>query len=157
MPHYALEVVLTRPVRPAELRAAAPSIPLAVNCEATRLMALCSGKTPQRAAHRLRGRLGTRLPIDVITSHYPDRSGQVLLNVVLPRGTQAILRQSAKQAGRTPGQMMEQALNRTLTQHEIEEVDRLSSAVKRLLSGASPAHLLAAVGHVLARTPGAAP
>ncbi|MGW8747578.1 hypothetical protein [Streptomyces sp. NPDC055794] len=153
MPHHALEVVLTRSARPVELRAAARSIPLAANHDATRLMALCRGKTVRRAAHRLRRRLGTHLPIDVITTHYPDTHGQVLLNVCVPPATRAVLGQTAEQAGQTPEHMLELALHQRLTQHDREESDRLSRAVNHLLAGTTPARLLTAVGHALTRTP----
>lgn len=157
MPHHALEVVLTHPARPAELRAATRSIPLAANHDATRLMALCRGKTARRAAHRLRRRLGTHLPIDVITTHYPDTHGQVLLNVRVSPTTRAALDRTAEQAGQTPEQMLERALHQRLTQHDREETDRLSRAVNHLLTGTTPARLLTAVGHALTRPPGAAP
>ncbi|GAA5215858.1 hypothetical protein [Streptomyces thinghirensis] len=157
MVHHALEVVLTRPARPAELHAATRSIPLAANHDATRLMALCPGKTARRAAHRLRRRLGTHLPIDVITTHYPDTHGQVLLNVCVPPATRAALGRTAEQAGQTSEQMLERALRQKLTQCDREEADRLSHAVDHLLTSTTPARLLTAVGHALTRSPGAAP
>ncbi|MET9045752.1 hypothetical protein ABZX34_23315 [Streptomyces sp. NPDC004362] len=40
-----------------------------------------SAKTPDRPARRLRRRLSTRLLIDVIITHCPDTSGQMLLDV----------------------------------------------------------------------------
>nr|WP_306416601.1 hypothetical protein [Streptomyces sp. alain-838] len=81
MPHHALEIPLTRPISQAELRAAARRVPRAANADAARLMALCPGKTEGRAAQRLRRHLTTALPIDVITTHYPNTNGDVLLNV----------------------------------------------------------------------------
>lgn len=157
MSHHALEVVLTRSARPAELRAATHCVPLAANHDATRLMALCRGKTTRRAAHSLRRRLGTHLPIDVITTHYPDTHGQVLLNVCLPPATQAALGRTTEQADQPPEQMLERALHQNLVQYDREEADRLSRAVNHLLTGTTPARLLTAVGHALTRSPGAAP
>ncbi|WP_324611064.1 hypothetical protein [Streptomyces pactum] len=157
MPHHALEVLLTRSARPAELRAATRSIPLAANHDATRLMALCPGKTARRAAHRLRRRLGEHLPVDVITTHYPDTHGQVLLNVSVPPATRAVLGRTAEQAGQTPEQVLERALHQELTQYDREETERLSRAVNHLLIGTTPARLLTAVGHALTRFPGAVP
>ncbi|MBQ0882814.1 hypothetical protein KBY48_33455 [Streptomyces sp. RT42] len=157
MPHHALEIVLTRSARPAELRAATRSIPLAANHDATRLMALCPGKTARRAAHRLRRRLGTHLPIDVITTRYPDSHGRVLLNVSLPPATQATLSRTAEQTGQSPEQTLKRTLHQKLTQYDREETDRLTHAVKHLLTGTTPAHFLTAVGHALTRSPGAAP
>jgi hypothetical protein len=54
MPYHALEVLLTRPLVPAELRDAAHVLPLATNHDTTRLMTLVRAKTPGRAAHRPR-------------------------------------------------------------------------------------------------------
>lgn len=56
-------------------------------------MALVPAKTPARAARRLRRRLEDRLPIDVITTHYPDASGKILLDLVfLPAALSAYKR-----------------------------------------------------------------
>ncbi|OMI91365.1 hypothetical protein BSZ07_00185 [Streptomyces sp. M1013] len=157
MPHHALEVLLTRPISPAELRAAARRVPLAANADSTRLMALCPGKSEERAARRLRRHLTTALPIDVITTHYPDTSGDVLLNVTFTPAVHTALRHSAEQAGRTPEQVVERALHRALARHDRNETERLARALSHLLTGTTPASFLAAVGQVLARTPGAAP
>jgi hypothetical protein len=43
----------------------------------------------------LRRRLDALLPIDVLTTHYPDRRGRVLLNVALPHTADQALRQAA--------------------------------------------------------------
>jgi hypothetical protein len=110
-----------------------------------------------RAAHRLRHRLGTRLPVDVISTHYPDTAGQFLLNVAFSPVAHAAIRRSAGQAGQSPGLFVKLALDRALAQHASDEADRLDQAVRQLLAGTTAAHLLAAVGHVLTRTPGAAP
>ncbi|MFJ8086296.1 hypothetical protein ACIQ6Y_37765 [Streptomyces sp. NPDC096205] len=157
MPHHALEVVLTRPLSSAELREAVRVLPLATNHDTTRLMTLVRAKTPHRAAHRLRQRLAPRLPVDVITTHYPDAAGQVLLNLAFPPAVHATIRQAAHEAGQSPELFVKLALHRALAQHASDEADRLDRAVQQLLAGTTAAHLLAAVGHVLTRTPGAAP
>ncbi|MFJ9250302.1 hypothetical protein [Streptomyces sp. NPDC101776] len=157
MPHHALEILLTRPLTPAELRAAARVLPLAANHDTTRLMALVHAKTPDRAAHRLRQYLATRLPVDVITTHYPDADGQVLLNLAFPPAVHATIRQTARETGQSPERFVKLALHRALAQHASDESDRLDRAVQQLLAGTTAARLLAAVGHALTRTPGAAP
>ncbi|MGB8938880.1 MAG: hypothetical protein WCD21_01355, partial [Streptomyces sp.] len=80
---YAVEISLTRPASAGELHRARYRVTFAANADHTRLMTVQSGNSPGRALHRLRRRLGTVLPIDVLTTHYPDRRGRVLLNVVL--------------------------------------------------------------------------
>ncbi|MCX4878087.1 hypothetical protein [Streptomyces sp. NBC_00847] len=157
MPHHALEVLLTRPLVPAELRDAARVLPLAANHDTTRLMALVRAKTPGRAAHRLRQHLATRLPVDVITTHYADADGQVLLNLAFPSAVHATIRRAAQETGQSPELFVKLALHRALAQHASDEADRLDRAVQQLLAGTTAAHLLAAVGHALTRIPGAAP
>jgi hypothetical protein len=153
MPHHALEILLTRPLGPAELRAAARVLPLAANHDITRLMVLVHTKTPQRAARRLRHRLGARLPIDVITTHYPDADHKVILNVAFPPAAHAALEAAACRVHQGPERFVELALHRALAQHADQEADRLDRAVRELLAHTTPAHLLAAVGHALTRLP----
>ena len=155
--HHALEILLMRPLVPAELRDAARVLPLATNHDTTRLMTLVRAKTPGRAAHRLRQHLATRLPVDVITTHYPDAVGQVLLNLAFPPAVHATIRHAAHETGQSPELFVKLALHRALAQHASDEADRLDRAVQQLLAGTTAAHLLAAVGHALTRTPEAAP
>lgn len=157
MPHHALDITLTRPLTPAELDQAARTMPLAANHDATHLMTVVPAKTPGKALNRLRHRMGGRLPIDVITTHYPDSSGQILLNVAFPPAVHATIRQAAHETGQSPELFVKLALHRALAQHASDEADRLDRAVQQLLAGTTAAHLLAAVGHALTRTPGAAP
>ncbi|MEU8992849.1 hypothetical protein AB0C98_41810 [Streptomyces sp. NPDC048558] len=151
MPHHALEITLTRPLTAAELRHAAHAWPLAANHDATCLMALAGAKPPERAAHRLRQRLTSRLPIDVITTHYPDARGHVLLNVALPPDIHTALERDARRAGLTPERFVREALHRALAEHADRETDRLDRVVRQLLASTTAAHLLSAVGHALTR------
>lgn len=153
MPFHALEITLTRPLSPAALHHAARVLPLAPNHDATRLLALMPAKTPRRALRRARHRLGARLPIDVITTHYPDADRQVLLNVAFPPAVHASLKTQAQQAAQTPERFLELALHRALAEHADQETDRLDRAVCQLLAHTSPAYLLSAVGHALTRLP----
>ncbi|MEV7346280.1 hypothetical protein [Streptomyces sp. NPDC093544] len=155
MPHHALEITLTRPLTLAELHHAARTWPLAANHDATRLIALQSAKTPGRAAHRLRRRLNKRLPIDVITTHYPDASGQILLSLVFPPATRTALNTAADRAGQSPERFVQLTLRRALAQHASQESDRLDQAVRHLLAHTTATHLLPAVGRALTQTPGA--
>ncbi|MEV5107563.1 hypothetical protein AB0K55_37320, partial [Streptomyces massasporeus] len=149
MPHHALEITLTRPLSTAELRHAAQAWPLAANHNATRLTALVSARTPERAAHRLHQRLTAQLPIDVITTHYPDARGQVLINLAFPPAVHAALARKAHHAGLTPERYGREALQRALATHTDRENHLLDHAVRHLLARTTPAHLLSAVGHAL--------
>ncbi|MFJ3804297.1 hypothetical protein ACIPSJ_49480 [Streptomyces sp. NPDC090088] len=153
VPHHALEITLTRPLSTNALRRAAHALPLAANHDATRLMALVHAKHPHQAAHRLRRQLGLRLPIDVITTHYPDADHTMLLNVAFPPVIQAALKAHARRAHQTPERFVELALHRVLAEHADRETDRLDQAVHDLLAHTTPAYLLSAIGHALARLP----
>jgi hypothetical protein len=154
MPHHALDITLTRPLTPAELQQAARTMPLAANHDATHLMAVLPAKTSGKALNRLRHRMGGRLPIDVITTHYPDSSGQILLNVAFPPAAHTALRAAAGRMGQPPRCFMQLALHRALARHATDEADRLDQAVQHLLADTTASHLLAAIGRVLTRTPG---
>jgi hypothetical protein len=153
VPHHALEIMLTRAPTRAELDAARRRMPLAANHDTTRLMALVKAKTPSRAAHRLRRRLEGQLPVDVITTHYPDTNGKVLLNVAFPPAAHTALTTAARRAGQTLERFVEAALHRALADHADQEADRLDHAVRQLLARTTPQHLLSAVGHALTRLP----
>ncbi|NEB04229.1 hypothetical protein [Streptomyces sp. SID13726] len=153
MPHHALDIALTRPLTPAELRQATRTMPLAANHDATHLLAVARAKTPERAAHQLRRQLETRLPIDVITTHYPDANGQILLNVAFPPAVCTTLKTAARCAGQSPERFVELALHRALAERADQEADRLDHALRQLLAHTTPAHLLSAVGHALTRRP----
>ncbi|KAF5990770.1 hypothetical protein [Streptomyces sp. WAC00263] len=157
MPHHALEITLTRPLTPAELHKAAHAMPLAANHDATRVMTVVRAKTPGKALNRLRHQMGGRLPIDVITTHYPDTDSKILLNVAFPPATHTALRAAADRAGQPPHLFLELAVHRALARHASEEANRLDQAVQRLLTHTTSPHLLAALGRALTHTPGAAP
>lgn len=153
MPHHALEITLTRPLSTSALRRAARELPLAANHDATQLMALVQANTAHAAARRLRHRLGARLPIDVITTHYPDADHTVLLNIVFPPATHAALTVEAHRAHQSLERFVELALHRALAEHADQEIDRLDRAVRELLAHTTPAYLISAVGHALTRLP----
>ncbi|WP_349636910.1 DUF6083 domain-containing protein [Streptomyces mirabilis] len=95
---HAIEITLTRPGTDCELRRARRIAAPASNNDRTRLLTLQHAKTHGRALRALRRRLDAVLPIDVLTTHYPDRQGRVLLKRALSRTARtpsARLRQSA--------------------------------------------------------------
>ncbi|MER5959433.1 hypothetical protein [Streptomyces sp. NPDC001893] len=152
--HHAVEISLTSPATHAELAHAARTLPLAANHDATRLMAVVHAKTPGRALHRVRRRLREALPLDAITTHYPDSSGHVLLNITLPPHADTAIRRAAASAGQKPRPFVQLALHQALAQNIEEEAALLDGAVQRLLA-TTASQLLAAVGRALTPTPGA--
>ena len=156
MAHHALEVPLTRPLTAAELHHAARLLPLGTNHDTTRLMTLVRAKSPGRAAHRLRHRVGAaRLPVDVITTHYPDADGQILLNIAFPPAVHATICDTAHRAGQPLQLFIRHAIHRALDRHTGAEAACLDQAIQDLLAGTLPAHLLAAVGRAITHIPGA--
>ncbi|MFI5799745.1 hypothetical protein [Streptomyces sp. NPDC051677] len=153
MLHHALEITLTRPLSTRALRRAARELPLAANHDATRLMTLVPAETPHQAARRLRHRFGARLPIDVITAHYPDADHTVLLNIAFPPAAHAALTAEAHRVNQSLQRYVEGALHRALAEYADRETDRLDRAVRELLAHTTPAYLLSAVGQVLTRLP----
>lgn len=89
----------------------------------------------------------------MITTHYPDAGHNVLLNVAFAPAVHAALTADARRAKQTPERFLELALRRALAQHADQETDRLDRAVRQLLAHATPAQLLATVGHALTRLP----
>ncbi|MGJ3558093.1 hypothetical protein ACR6C2_00690 [Streptomyces sp. INA 01156] len=89
----------------------------------------------------------------MITTHYPDASGQVLLNLALPPAAHTALRTTALQTGQKPERLLERAVHRALAEHTDHEVKRLEHELRRLLAHTTPARLLAAMGHALTRNP----
>jgi hypothetical protein len=147
---YAVEIVLTRPATVREIHRARHRVTFAANAERTRLMAVQSGKSPGRALQRLRCRLDTVLPIDVLTTHYPDRHGRVLLNVVLSRRADTQIRREAATLGRRPGDVLAERITAGLTRSQRQRHHRLESQLQQLLTHHTPEEVLAcAAGRLL--------
>ncbi|WP_405669579.1 hypothetical protein [Streptomyces sp. NBC_01530] len=149
MPHHAVEIVLTRPVTPGELRHARCGVPLAANADRTRLMAVHRARHPDGALHALRRRLGTRLPIDVLTTHYPGRHGQVLLNVSLDRAADSALRQAAAVLGQRPQDVLRRRVTAALAQEEQERARRLEDRLESMLAHHTPEEVLTCLAGLL--------
>jgi hypothetical protein len=147
---YAVEIILTRPATAREIHRARHRVTFAANAERTRLMTVQSGKSPGRAMHRLRCRLDTVLPIDVLTTHYPDRHGHVLLNVVLSRRADTQIRREAATLGLRPGDVLTERITAGLARRQRQRHHRLESQLQRLLTHHTPEEVLAcAAGRLL--------
>jgi hypothetical protein len=149
MPHHALEITLTRPATQTELARAVRVMPLAANCDRTRLMTVATAKNPDRALSRAHHRLKELLPLDVLATHYPAPDGHVLLTLALSLTADAFIRRAADQMGQSPRVFLEQTIHRALARHARQEAERLDHALKALLAHTTPDQLLAAVGRTL--------
>ena len=153
MPHHALEITLTRPATQAELARAVRVMPLAANHDRTRLMAVAKAKNQGRALSRAHHRHKELLPLDVLTTHYPDPDGHVLLTPAFSPTADAFIRRAAEQMGQTPRVFLQQTIHHALDRHARQEAERLDHALKALLAYTTPDQLLAAVGRTLTHAP----
>ncbi|NUJ99647.1 hypothetical protein [Streptomyces lunaelactis] len=148
--HHAIEITLTRPATAAELHRARRAVPLATNAERTRLMAVQRAKNPSRALRTLRHQLDALLPIDVLTTYYPDQHGQIRLNLALSHAARTAVRRAAATRGQRPQDFLSQSVTTALARHERQRVQRLTthleglhthySAEEVLISAASALH-----------------
>ena len=148
MPH-AIEIILTRPATPGELRHARCSVPVAANADRTRLMAVHGARSPGGALHALRRRLDALLPIDVLTTHYPDRRGRVLLNVALPHTADQALRQAAATTGQRPQAVLRRRVNEALARDEQDRAQLLAARLEDLLAHHTAEEVLTSVASLL--------
>ncbi|WP_416956520.1 hypothetical protein [Streptomyces sp. Agncl-13] len=146
---HAVEIILTRPVTRAELHRACRRVPLAANADRTRLMAVRGAKSSRRALRSLRHELDRLLPIDVLTTHYPDASGQVLLNVAFTRTMHSTICQVATARGRKPADFLAQAVVGALERAEQARTRHLTRQLQDLLVDHTPEALLACAARVL--------
>ncbi|MFC9629047.1 hypothetical protein ACFTY8_07085 [Streptomyces mirabilis] len=141
--HYAVEISLPRPASALELHWARHGVTFAANADRTRLMTVQRGNSPGHALHRLRRQLDTVLPIDVLTTHYPDRQGRVLLNVVLSRRADAQFRRAAAASGQRPRDILGERITASLTREQHQRRHRLEAQLQRLLTHNTPEEVLA--------------
>ncbi|WP_351237434.1 hypothetical protein [Streptomyces sp. NPDC002133] len=149
MPHHALEITLTRPATPGELERANRLMPLGANHDHTRLTALPQAKTPRRALTRLRHAFDDVLPVDIITTHYPDVHGKITLNVAFTPAANAAVHRAAAAYSQDIEEFVEQAVTDALARTDRQQTERLNQAVQALLAATTRERLLTAVAHAL--------
>ncbi|MFF8536942.1 hypothetical protein ACF07B_34110 [Streptomyces sp. NPDC015532] len=147
--HHAIEITLSRPATHCELRRACRAVPLGANTDHTRLLALQRAKTPGRALRTLRNRLDALLPIDVLTTHYPDRQGCVLLNVAFSRAVHTAVRQAAAARGQRPRDFLRKTVTADVVQHHEERARHLTNQLEGLLAQYNPEDLLLCAANTL--------
>ncbi|MFP1629866.1 hypothetical protein ACLB9X_33060 [Streptomyces sp. 5K101] len=149
MPLHAVEITLTRPATPGELRHAAQAMALAPDTDHTRLMTVTRGKSARKALQRTRNRLQHLLPIDILATHYPDSTGSVLINIALPESAHAWLEDAARREGRSTEAHLTDAVHHALTRAEHDKARRLDAALDELLTWSTPQQLLAAAARTI--------
>jgi hypothetical protein len=139
---HAVEVIVTRSATHRELHRACRVVPLAANADRTRLMTTRRAKSPGQALRSLRRELDRLLPVDVLTTHYSDRSGRVLLNLVLPRATCSVVRRDAAAQGQKPGDFLARAVVAALERDERNRSWQLAAQFESLLVHHAPEDVL---------------
>jgi hypothetical protein len=122
---------------------------LAPNADHTRLMTLSSAKTPHKALQRTRERLQYVLPLDILTTHYPDLTGGIILNIALPAESHARLEEAAHRAGQSLETRLAQVVLHCLARAELDQARRLDAVLEQLLTWSTPRQLLAAVARTV--------
>ncbi|MFJ8077017.1 hypothetical protein ACIQ7Q_24525 [Streptomyces sp. NPDC096176] len=102
-----------------------------------------------KALHRTRKLLTPLLPLDVITSHYPDASGHVLLNIALPEDAHRHLKRNARAHHRSPAEHLSHTITQALARTEQHRAMRLATTLDELLAWNTPHQLLAAAARRL--------
>ncbi|MGI5453577.1 hypothetical protein ACQEWB_10465 [Streptomyces sp. CA-249302] len=149
--HHAIEIALTRPATDDELCRARRVVALASDTNRTRLLALQRARTPERALRTLRHRLDVMLPIDVLTTHYPDRQGRVLLNVALSPATRTTVRHAAAARGQRPRDFLSEIITDAIARHGEQRARHLTSRLEELLTDHTPEELLRCAANALHR------
>ncbi|TXS52615.1 hypothetical protein EAO75_07990 [Streptomyces sp. uw30] len=148
-PHHAIEVTLTRPATAAELHRARRAVPLSVNAERTRLMAMQRAKSPGRALRRVRRQLDALLPVDILTTHYPDHRGQVRLNVAFSQAALTAIGRAAATRGQRPQDFLSQSVTAAVARHEQERAQGLTSQLGQMLAHHTAEEVLACTASAL--------
>jgi hypothetical protein len=143
------EIILTRPVTRAELHRACRKVSLATNVDRTRLMAVHPANSPGRALRSLRHELDRLLPIDVLTTTYPDSAGRVLLNVVLTRATRSVIGQAATARGQKPADFLALTVVEAIERDKRARTLHLNAQLQGLLVRYTPEAVLACAARVL--------
>lgn len=159
--HHAIEITLTRPASNSELHRARRVTALASSTDRTRLLAVQRAKTSRRALQTLRRRLDGVLPIDVLTTHYPDRQGCVVMNFALSHAARTTIRQAAAACGQRPRDFLRLTVADVMARHKEDRARELTAQMEELLAQHTPEELLlCAAGSLLShhnRRPGGKP
>ncbi|MET7686097.1 hypothetical protein [Streptomyces sp. NPDC005423] len=144
-----MEIVLTRSATRRELHHACRAVPLAANADRTRLMTVRPAKSPGRALRSLRHELDRLLPIDVLTTHYPDASGKVLINLVLTRATCSVIKRAAAVHGQKPAEFVAQTVSAAIERDKRDRAQQLAVQLRRLLVHHAPEDVLTCAARIL--------
>ncbi|WP_052457507.1 hypothetical protein [Streptomyces sp. AcH 505] len=154
MRSHAVDITLSRSVTRRELAQTVDVLRLATNHDRTRLLAVVRAKTIDRALQQTRRALEPLLPLDTLSTHFPDAAGRVLLNVAFPPAEYAFVQDAATRAGQPPASYVRDAVTRATDQVNRENTRHLERALDHVLTTHTPQQLLAAAARRLNSAPG---
>lgn len=124
-------------------------MPLAANTDRTRLMAVHRPKSPGRALRSLRHELDRLVRIDVLTTHYPDTSGQALLNIAFTRAINSLISQAATARRQKPADFVARTVVEAVERDELTRTRLLTAQLQELLVHHTPEAVLVCAARVL--------
>ncbi|MFC9684058.1 hypothetical protein [Streptomyces sp. NPDC056948] len=89
------------------------------------------------------------MPIDVLTTHYPDRHGQVVLNIALSHPADQALRQAAADVGQRPQDVLRERVIAGIARDQKQRARCLEERLESLLARHEPEEVLACVAGLL--------
>jgi hypothetical protein len=147
VPLYAIEIHLTRPARRVELRAAVRSsrMKLAPTEGLDRIAVLVTAEDERGAIRNVWDRLENVIPIDVLTSVFPNSDGKYTLSFPLPTDALRHISARAAAAGCTPEKLIQDAIAEALARDRTSRRSHLDSRLNELLRDFAPADVVDAI------------
>lgn len=140
MPVHAIEIIPTRTIDAAELKAAQQDggLLMAAANDRKRLVVLVTAKNERRAVRRIWKRLEDALPIDVLCSLLPGPDGKYLMSIPMSEEVQERIQRLAATEQKTPEEYLEQAIAQALARDRSTRRAQLDCSLNELLRTYSP-------------------
>ncbi|MGC5568277.1 hypothetical protein ACPYPG_36300 [Streptomyces sp. FR-108] len=137
---YAIEIILTRTIDAAELKAAQQErdLPMAAAGDQKRLVVLVAAKNERRAVRKIWKRLEDALPIDVLCTLFPGPDGKYLMSIPMSEEVQEQIQRLAAADQKTPEEYLQQAIERAPARDRSTRRAQLECSLSRLFRTYSP-------------------
>ncbi|MFF7473399.1 hypothetical protein [Streptomyces sp. NPDC008092] len=132
---HAIEIILTRTIEAAELRAAQKesALLMAASGDRKRLVVLVTAKNERRAVRKIWRRLEEALPIDVLCSLFPDSDGKYLMSIPMSEEVQDRIQRLAAVERKTPEEFLHRAIAQALVRDRSTRRAQLECRLNELL------------------------
>ncbi|MEV7388086.1 hypothetical protein [Streptomyces sp. NPDC091215] len=137
---HAIEIILTRTIEAAELRAAQQesALLMAASGDGKRLVVLVTAKNERRAVRKIWRRLEEALPIDVLCSLFPNSDGKYLMSIPMSEEVQRRIQTLAAAEQQTSEEYLGQAIAQALARDRSTRRAQLECSLNELLRTYSP-------------------